>query len=878
MLNEKEYFAFISYKSEDVEWATWLQHELEHYHLPASFNGRTDVPQELRPVFRDIDELSAGNLPEQIKQALVNSQNLIVICSPQAAGSPWVNQEVETFISLGRTDRIFPFIVEGNSPSEFFPPALQNLPKNEERLGGDVSKKGRDAAFVKVVAGMLGVGFDSLWNRYEKEKAEEERKQREQRDKLMISQSRFLSEKANSLVEDGDSYTARLLALEALPKDLNNPDRPYVPEAEAALRSALSHRTAVIKTNTIMRKAIFGPDNLILAHSLSETVLWQGHSGVIQYFIKGGTGSHASASFSPNGERILATIGDSILICDTRLGQIIKTINPYEAFNSFARVFCYSSYNQSGNLFVTISNSEKLNTFSLSVWDAESCKCVNSVEDSLIGLFADISPSNNLIVTANIAPKNIRNQHYDADHLSIISIWDMNTLKCVNQFEAHTEIIYSVHFSPDGRHIVSSSANKTIKVWDAVTGEECCTLAGHTSAVNHAAFSSNGQFVISASDDRSIKVWDWKEGQCVKTLLGHQAPVQSAFMNDDDSLIISSSDDCSIRIWEFNSRDTEKESLSPIKRGILPFADANAKKRLLATASPTSLNQVEIWDLDELMLKGTLRHRGPINDVRFSLSGDILATTSKDYSLKLWDLESLSCIRILDGFDNPPECLMFNENNSLLLISSFNESNQGEVIAYDVKSMKEMYSLRTDKTIASMAISEDNTLVALGGIGDKDWTISIFNLMSGECLSSFGESKAWIESLCFRHDGKKLLSISGGNAELWDISYGCRELSLFGNKAIFVNGGNWLCVVTPEYKIVIKDIATQVTILEKNIRKSPVIKIIDLPESEKLAIIYRDGIMEYLNTTPFQKLIDETRERFNNRQLTPEERRKYYLE
>ena len=182
MDSNREYYAFISYKSKDVEWAIWVQHELEHYHLPASFNGREDVRQDLRPVFRDIDELSAGNLPEQIKQALVNSQNLIVICSPQAAESPWVNQEVETFISLGRTNRIFPFIVEGNSPKEFFPPSLLGLPKNEERLGGDVTKIGRNAAFIKVVAGMLGVDFDSLWNRYEKEKAEEELKFHEQRD------------------------------------------------------------------------------------------------------------------------------------------------------------------------------------------------------------------------------------------------------------------------------------------------------------------------------------------------------------------------------------------------------------------------------------------------------------------------------------------------------------------------------------------------------------------------------------------------------------------------------------------------------------------------------------------------------------------------
>ena len=140
---DKEYFAFISYKSEDVEWAIWLQHELEHYHLPASFNGREDVRQDLRPVFRDIDELAAGNLPEQIQRALVNSQNLIVVCSPQSAASSWVNQEVETFISLGKTEQIFPFIVEGISPKDYYSPAILALPKNSERLGGDATKPGR---------------------------------------------------------------------------------------------------------------------------------------------------------------------------------------------------------------------------------------------------------------------------------------------------------------------------------------------------------------------------------------------------------------------------------------------------------------------------------------------------------------------------------------------------------------------------------------------------------------------------------------------------------------------------------------------------------------------------------------------------------------
>lgn len=173
MEQNKEYFVFISYSSLDNEWAIWLRHELEHYHLPASFNGRTDVRDNLRKVFRDRNELSAGpEWDEQVQKALEDTNNLIVICSPHSAKSDAVNKEVETFIALGKENHIFPFIVEGDKPEDCFPPALRH-----SKLGGDVNKDGgRDSAFIKVVAGMLKVSFPSLWNRYEIEKAEEERK------------------------------------------------------------------------------------------------------------------------------------------------------------------------------------------------------------------------------------------------------------------------------------------------------------------------------------------------------------------------------------------------------------------------------------------------------------------------------------------------------------------------------------------------------------------------------------------------------------------------------------------------------------------------------------------------------------------------------
>ena len=131
--------------------------------------------------------LEAGGLNDAIRSKLESSVNLIVICSPNSANvkeHPWVNEEIEYFIRLGRLEHIFPFIVEGNEPKDFFPPALLNLPKEKERVGGNVNKDGKDAAFVKIVAGMLDVDVDVLWQHYEREKAEQERKEREEKEQL----------------------------------------------------------------------------------------------------------------------------------------------------------------------------------------------------------------------------------------------------------------------------------------------------------------------------------------------------------------------------------------------------------------------------------------------------------------------------------------------------------------------------------------------------------------------------------------------------------------------------------------------------------------------------------------------------------------------
>ena len=100
MSPKKQYFAFISYSHKDSEMAKWLQHEFEYYELPSTLSWRKDLPESFRPVFRDEDELSGGELKTQICDALVNSEYLIVVCSPNSARSVYVDSEIQYFIQL----------------------------------------------------------------------------------------------------------------------------------------------------------------------------------------------------------------------------------------------------------------------------------------------------------------------------------------------------------------------------------------------------------------------------------------------------------------------------------------------------------------------------------------------------------------------------------------------------------------------------------------------------------------------------------------------------------------------------------------------------------------------------------------------------------
>ena len=164
------YRAFISYSHRDDTAAQSLHRRLETYRLPANLvgqsAGRGALPLRLTPIFRDLDELSAADdLTVVIKDALARSESLIVLASPGAKASRWVNLEIESFRALhGHSRPVLVALIEGE-PNESFPPALTaggaEPVAADFRKGGD----GKRLALLKLVAGMTGAGLDTLVQR-----------------------------------------------------------------------------------------------------------------------------------------------------------------------------------------------------------------------------------------------------------------------------------------------------------------------------------------------------------------------------------------------------------------------------------------------------------------------------------------------------------------------------------------------------------------------------------------------------------------------------------------------------------------------------------------------------------------------------------------
>jgi hypothetical protein len=134
-----------------------------------------------------------------------------------------------------------------------------------------------------------------------------------------------------------------------------------------------------------------------------------------------------------------------------------------------------------------------------------------------------------------------------------VKLWDTASGQPLCTLSGHSDMVWSVAFSPDGQILASGGNDKTIKLWDVASGRKLRSLSEPTNWILSVAFSPDGKMLASASDNNTIKLWDVASGRELRTLRGNTGVVFSIAFSPDSRALASGGKDGTTREWDVSS-------------------------------------------------------------------------------------------------------------------------------------------------------------------------------------------------------------------------------------------------------------------------------------------------------------------------------------
>ena len=637
--------------------------------------------------------------------------------------------------------------------------------------------------------------------------------------RMLLNQSLALSEKAYTLYGEEDLPTAGQLALAALPKNLKKPDRPYSAEAEQVLRQVS-----------------------LVPHSVHQINRLRSTNPIF------------TAAFSSDGEHIVSASDASINILDVKTGKEIKTLkgNGVYYINSV-------SFSKDGKYIVSASNDTIIR-----IWDWE--------KD---GEFKDMKGDSHTKKVNSVAFNKDGNRIISASDDKTIKIWDVETGTVIKTLKGHSNHVNSAAFSQDGKLIVSASNDRTVRIWEVGTEKikKREPLIGHTNKVKYAAFSQDGQRIVSVSENE-ILIWDTSKGEKLKEIDQIEPGYNSANFSQDGKRIVSTSSS-SITIWD---AETGKRLQKLDNKSANSAFFSHDDKFVVSTSNG---NSIRIWDVETIMkfliLEG---HTDQVNTTVYSPDSQRIASASTDSTIIIWDAKTGKQIgKPLEGHTDQVNDAAFSPDGKRIVSASADSS----IRIWDAKTGKQIGKpLEGHKDgVNSAAFSNDGKYIVSAS---DDNTIKIWNVKTGKVINTLQGHSGSVNSAYFNHNGKRIVSASSDNTvRTWNVETGKGIKELKGhtrnvNSAVFNSDGKYIVSAASDCTVRIWEAETGKEVKKMEMNRYVVKYASFSPDSKHIVSGSMDKIIRIWDFPPLQNLIDKTRERFKDRKLTPEERRKYYLE
>ncbi len=394
-------------------------------------------------------------------------------------------------------------------------------------------------------------------------------------------------------------------------------------------------------------------------------------------------------------------------------------------------------------------------------------------------LSAQFSPDGKRIVTAS------------ADKTALV--WDAGTGNLLLILDDHKDIVSAAEFSPDGKKIVTASYDNMVRVWDAITGEHLYTLKGHKDSVFSARFSPDSRKIVSASADGTAKLWDAATRRLIADLSGHDAKVNSAQFSPDGKKIVTASANGSVAVWDTKTGEGKYLGAKndALHRGAVSSAQFSYDNNYIVTASEDKT--AKIWDVTTGKLIKTLqKHTDKLNSAQFSPDGTKVVTSSRDKTARIWNVADENVLT-LSGHSNSVKSAQFSLDGKKIITTSFDTTAR----IWDVATGNADTILRGHKrTVWAAAFSKDSTRVVTASY---DGTAKVWDLATGSMIADLKGHTNWVYSAFFSPDGKKIVTATDDSTiKVWDAVTGSLLNSLKGH-------GDWVysAIFSPDGKKIV---------------------------------------------------------------------------